>query len=235
MSAALHPAPDGDHGARRPLPAAEAYRLWAPTYDAENAVTALEDSTARAMTPDLQGRSLLDVGCGTARRLRAILQPQLAVGVDLVFDMLAAGRSATPLLVAADVRALPIRASTFDVVWCRLVLGHVDTLETAYAELGRVARRDAQLIVTDFHPAAAAAGHTRSFVAAGGDRHVVRHCMHRPDQHASAAAAGGWRLVETVDAAVGPIIRPFYEAAGATDRYDEQLGMPLVLALRYTR
>jgi ubiquinone/menaquinone biosynthesis C-methylase UbiE len=235
MSNALHHAPDGDHDAGQPLPAAEAYRIWAPTYDAENAVTTLEDSTVRAMMPDLEGRSLLDVGCGTARRLRADLQPRLAVGVDLVFDMLSAGRTLTALLVAADVRALPIRASTFDVVWCRLVLGHVDTLETAYAELGRVARRGAQLIVTDFHPAAALAGHTRSFVAASGDRHVVRHCMHLPDQHASAAAAGGWELVETIDAAVGPISRPFYEAAGAIDRYDAQFGMPLVLALRYAR
>src|SRR5690606_2986470 len=91
------------------LPAREAYRLWAPRYDAENAVTLLEDRAAAELTPPLAGRALPDAGCGTGRRLAGADGARLAVGVDLVPAMLAAGRArrpAGPPLAAADVTAL---------------------------------------------------------------------------------------------------------------------------------
>ena len=52
------------------LAAAEAYRLWAPSYSEETAISFLEDKLVTAMTPPLRGLSLLDAGCGTGRRLR---------------------------------------------------------------------------------------------------------------------------------------------------------------------
>jgi malonyl-CoA O-methyltransferase len=161
------------------------------------------------------------------------------MGVDLVPDMLAraaAGHTGVrPLLAAADVLALPIRSAAFDILWCRLVLGHVRDLAAAYRELGRVAARSATLIVTDFHPAARAAGHERIFRDADGLRHIVEHHDHGIDAHVALAGAAGWRLAARRDLAVGPAVRPFYERAGALDRYAEQAGLALVLLLVLTR
>lgn len=216
----------------------EAYRLWAPVYAAENALTTLEDAAVRDVTPCLTGRTLLDVGCGTGRRmLAADPPPQRSIGVDLVLDMLTAGDAAeaSALLIAGDVRALPLAEDAFHVVWCRLVLGHLPALDVAYRELARVASDGATLIVTDFHPAAAAAGHTRTFRDGAGVLHAVEHHAHSAERHVTAAAGAGWTLVVQREPAVGPDVRAFYERAGLTGRYEAQLGLPLVLLLAFER
>ena len=47
------------------------YTLWAPLYE-ETAVSALEDRVVSGLGSDARGAALLDVGCGTGRRLRNI-------------------------------------------------------------------------------------------------------------------------------------------------------------------
>ena len=224
------------HITPEPLSPRAAYRLWAPAYDTENAVSALENAAVQRLMPSLAGRALLDVGCGTGRRLLDA-GARRVVGIDLVFEMLAAGdvRSAAASRIAGDVRALPLSARAFDTLWCRLVLGHLPELDVAYRELARVAADSATLLVTDFHPAAAAAGHRRTFRDAAGALHSVEHHVHAVDDHCAAAAAAGWQLVRQTDAVVGPEIRSYYERAGALDRYDAQQGLPLVLVLEFER
>lgn len=230
-------------GARRParpspLPAREAYRLWAPSYETENAVTLLDERAVAALSPPVEGRALLDAGCGTGRRLPPPGVARRAVGVDLVPEMLQAGRArrpAGPPLIAGDITALPLRDASFDLVWCRLVAGHLPALDGLYRELARVCRPDGCVIVTDFHPAAARAGHDRTFRDAAGRVWAIEHHVHDAETHEQAAAAAGLALDARLDAAVGPEVRPFYERAGALDRYEAQLGLPLVLALRFTR
>ena len=53
------------------LSADEAYALWAPTYSEETAVSLLEDQLVADMSPRLAGLRLIDVGCGTGRRMIA--------------------------------------------------------------------------------------------------------------------------------------------------------------------
>lgn len=211
----------------------EGYRLWAPRYSAETAVSHLDEVAVRALGVATAGRALLDVGCGTARRLAAS-GAALAVGVDLTPEMLErAERSLS--LAAADVRALPLGAETFDVVWCRLVIGHVRELGRAYRELARVCRRDGAIVVTDFHPAAAAAGHRRTFRDETGALHVLEHHAHAPASHVAAGRRAGLSLVARRDAAVGDEVARFYAHAGRMDAYERQRGLPLVLALVFRK
>lgn len=220
------------------LSAAAGYRLWAPSYAAETVVSALEDRVVARLLPELRGRRLLDAGCGVGRRLDAASagSPSMAVGLDLVPEMLraSAGRPVRAR-VAGDVRCLPFADAEFDVVWCRLVLGHVEALNEPYQEMARVSRRPATLVVSDFHPRAVAAGHMRSFRDAAGAVHEIEHHVHTADDHARAAARAGWRLVESVDAPAGVPERPFYERAGRIRQFDLEAGLPLVLALSFTR
>lgn len=217
------------------LAARDAYRLWAPTYGAENAVSWLEDRLAREMTPPLGGLRLLDAGCGTGRRLCGTAASRV-VGVDLSPEMLAAGESDIEAqLLVADLRALPLADRTFDMLWCRLAIGHVADCRQVYAELGRVADIGARVIVTDFHPEAHAAGHRRSFRGVDGLVREAEHHLHRHSHHLAAAAAAGLDLAEMSEAAIGPEVRPFYEAAGRETLYDQHLGLPVVLALAFRR
>ncbi|HET7816701.1 MAG TPA: methyltransferase domain-containing protein [Sphingomicrobium sp.] len=220
------------------LPASEAYRLWAPTYESENVVTTLERGLVEQLSRPPAGLRLIDVGCGTARRL-ACTGARRAVGVDPCLEMLAAGRRARKhgpevRLVQGDARCLPVPDGSFDLLWCRLMIGHVPDCTAVYSELGRVAAAGAQVLVTDFHPAAFAAGLRRTF-RNGDEVHEVEHYPHPADRQVAAAAEAGLVLAGKAEAAVGPEVRPFYAAARKDALYAEQRGRPMVLALAFVR
>ncbi|HKG91057.1 MAG TPA: class I SAM-dependent methyltransferase [Gemmatimonadaceae bacterium] len=216
------------------LPARDAYRLWAPSYPADTAVTFLEDRLVAALAPPPAGQRLLDVGCGTGRRL-GDAGAAFAVGLDLVPEMLARAGGVPSLLAAADVRALPVATGAFDVVWCRLVVGYVAELERAYAELARVCRVGGTVLVTEFHPDAVAAGHRRTFRDSAGALHEIASQAYAPDEHERAARAAGLEQAARLDGAVGPEVRGFYERAGKLEAYEAQRGLPIVLALAFRR
>lgn len=211
----------------------EGYRLWAPTYATETAVTLLEQASLQALDVSTKVERLLDVGCGTARRLRQC-HARLAVGVDVTMEMLERSARAYPV-AAADVRALPLPPDLFDVVWCRLVIGHVRNIGASYAELARVCRPGGRVVVTDFHPDAVAAGHRRSFRDERGVAHTVEHHVHSADAQCAAARQAGLALVRRHDGAVGPLLQPLYEEAGRGKEYQAQRGLNLVLALAFEK
>ena len=189
-----------------------------------------------SLNVDVRNRRLLDVGCGVARRMTQARESgvALAVGVDLTPRMLAEAREGE-LLAAADVRAIPVADESFDVVWCRLVLGHVPDVDAAYAELARVCARGGRLVVTDFHPDAVEAGHRRTFRGDDGVVREIEHHVHTPREHRRAAARAGLTLVHCFDRVVGETVRGFYERAGRLDAYEQQRGLAVVLALSYVR
>ena len=217
------------------LSAKEAYRLWAASYADETAISFLETELAADLTPPLAGLRLLDAGCGTGRRLHGCGAAS-AVGVDISREMLAAGAGNDPhaRTMVADIRDLPLSDRAFDVIWCRLVIGHLADCAPAYGELARVAAPGARLVVTDFHPDAYAAGHRRTF-RHGGEVFAVEHHVHDLVAHRATASAAGWRLIETRSAAIGPAARPFYEQAGRSALYVEHEGLPVVLGLAFER
>jgi malonyl-CoA O-methyltransferase len=138
-------------------------------------------------------------------------------------------------VAAADVSALPFAAGSFDVVWCRLVIGHVSDLSRAYAELARVCRTGGDVVVTDFHPAAVEAGHRRTFRDAAGSVREIEHHVHWPEDHTRAATTAGLEERVRRTGEVGPSIRRFYERSGRLAAYGEQQGLPLVLAFSWRR
>ncbi|CAN5920081.1 hypothetical protein BH11GEM2_BH11GEM2_30540 [soil metagenome] len=215
------------------LPAREAYDLWAGSYGPETAVSALEDDAVRALNLPTSSRALLDVGCGTARRM-AQARSNFTVGVDLSPAMLARTASAQHV-AAATATALPLRDASFDRVWCRLMIGHVAAHEAVYAELARVCSPNGDVVVSDFHPEAVAAGHRRTFRDAQGVVQEVEHHVHAIAEQEAAARRHGLEPIERREPAVGPSIQHFYDGAGLHAAYEAQCGLPLVVVLAFRR
>lgn len=213
------------------LAARDAYRLWAANYEAETAVSFLDAELAKALSPRTEGKMLLDAGCGTGRRMPR--DAQFAAGVDACVEMLNAGGRDD--VAAADIRALPFPGGQFDIVWCRLVLGHVLELPPAYRELARVCRIGGHLLVTDFHADAVAAGHKRSFRDSSGRAHEVVHYERDHAAHEAAAAMAGFSLAARRDARIGPEVEHFFANAGRTQQFARDRGLAVVCGLLFQR
>ncbi len=208
--------------------AREGYRLWAPTYATETATSFLDDELAEEMLSGLPHTQLLDAGCGVGRRIRNIPG---AIGMDLSPEMLAAGRAHN--VVSGDVRAMPFASDRFDMVWCRLVLGHLPDPLRAYLELARVCLPGGYVFVTDFHPDAAAAGHRRTFNVQEGTVCEIEHYVHR--DHLQFAMKAGLTLVASREGTVGPSIRDFYLHGIGLKAYKRDIGLKLVSAFLFRR
>jgi malonyl-CoA O-methyltransferase len=210
----------------------QAYRLWAPTYSEETAISFLDQELATELLPKLEGKRLLDAGCGTGRRLLR-QNTGLAIGVDLSPEMLRAGTATT--VAVADVRALPLRDRTFDVIWCRLVLGHLRDPSPAYREFARVSRYGGMILVTDFHSGAVAAGHRRSFRDQSGRQYAVEHNVHDRNSHVGMAADAGLVIQAEREGLIGPSVEHFYARVGRQDAYERDRGLPVVAAFLFVR
>jgi malonyl-CoA O-methyltransferase len=137
-------------------------------------------------------------------------------------------------VLQGNAAALPVTDGAFDVIWCRLVLGHVAGLAAPYAEMARALAPGGTVIVSDFHPKAHAEGHRRTFRDGAKVWEIETH-SHALGDHIAAAAAVGLKLVASDEAKVGPAIRGLYEDAGRAALYAEHLGLPLVFALKFER
>jgi len=138
----------------------EAYERWAPTYDqSSNPLLSLEERKLADLIPQLRGKRLLDLACGTGRWIEKLSSQgmDMGVGVDFSAAMLRVAQTKAAVrgrLVRADGNNLPFPASTFDFVVCSFALGHIRDLAGLARELGRVARSGADVLMSDLHPEA---------------------------------------------------------------------------------
>lgn len=107
------------------------------------------DACIAAITADIAGSSVMDVGCGTGALLRRVRDartgPGTLAGVDFVIDPDLKDEGIQ--YFAAKVEALPFPDKAFDTVICTHVIEHIVDYRAAIAELRRVARQRLILVV----------------------------------------------------------------------------------------
>ena len=115
----------------------------------------LHESEARLLG-DLAGRSVLEIGCGSAPCSAWLARPEQATGFVTGFDISAGmlRRAPTGLpLAQADVLALPYRDAAFDVAFSAFgALPFVADLDVALSEIRRVLRPGARFVFSVTHP-----------------------------------------------------------------------------------
>lgn len=129
----------------------------APRYDALNRLfTGGLDQRWRRLTLDLvgvgEGDRLLDLACGTGDLLElAEARGARAVGVDLAYGMLRAGRRRLPsgAFVQGDGASLPLRDGGVDVVACGFAFRNFVSVPEVLRELARVLAPGGRLAVID--------------------------------------------------------------------------------------
>lgn len=192
--------------APRTLSSTESYALWAASYPprAHNRLMEIEQAAMLALLPDLAGRQVLDLACGTGRyALIAIQQGATNVtGTDNSLPMLRAGARAGvhAAFSEATMSRLPFASRSFDVVLCGLALGHLpnESMVTALSEISRVLRHGGEVLISDFHPFLYLNGGRRTFTA-GGSTYAVEHYPHLVADYFAAVTSAGMQVTALLE------------------------------------
>ena len=215
-----------------PVDARAGYRLWAATWDATpSPIVAVEQRTLLPWIEAACARRAIDVGCGTGRWTERLG----AIGLDASEEMLAQAAVKHGLrgrLAVADTRALPVATGAADLVLCALTLGHVADLASVLREFVRVLAHGGTLLLSDFHPSAAARGWQRTF-RHGGQVYELENHAHTLEH--LRAATGELQLTDCVEASIGEEERALFDTAGRPELYDGACSIPAVLATRWIR
>ena len=221
------------------LPVERGYQLWAPTYDlSPNPLLALEERVLRPRLDAMGNRVVLDAACGTGRWLEYLMGAGAPspVGVDASSAMLGVARSKPALqrrLVRGDCLALPFRSQFADVIISSFALGHISDIESFAQELSRVAKRPADVWISDVHPEARAKGWTTGFRYYGGQAEIAT-SWHSVDQVEKAFERHGFELCQCIEAYLGEEEKPIFERAGKTGMFQRACELRAVLICHFS-
>jgi ubiquinone/menaquinone biosynthesis C-methylase UbiE len=189
----------------------EGYQRWAEQYDQEdNALIAVEEKLAIPLLETIEATSILDLGTGTGRyAIRLAAKGAKVVALDQSEAMLSVAQAAAD---RAGVKiqflrhdlglGIPLEWSGFDLAIAALVLCHVENLDHVAREAYRVIRPGGHLLVTDFHPAAIAAGWRTQFTNIDGT-YLLPTAMRTSNHYLTALIDAGFSIQRLLEAMVG--------------------------------
>jgi ubiquinone/menaquinone biosynthesis C-methylase UbiE len=222
----------------RPRDPASAYDSWSSVYDGDetNLLVYLDERLFVELLGrvDLRDKVVVDVGCGTGRHWDEILarRPSALVGYDASRGMLARLHrkypGATTHLSSSHVLA-HTRAGTCDLVVSTLALSHIRSARAALKEWSRVLRVGGEVVLTDFHPAAASSSET---TFRHGERVVkVKSYVRSLASIESAVRRAGLEPLALEERVIDASMRPHYERAHMEDVFERMRGLALIYGM----
>ena len=212
--------------------AVDGYQLWAETWDATpSPIVALEHRALRPWLELSTHRLAVDVGCGTGRWTARLS----AIGVDASPAMLAVAARKDGLrgrLAVGDAASLPVASGSADLVLCALTFGHIRDQAGAMHEFARVLQPGGTLIMSDFHPDAAARGWRRTFHRDGQVYDLENYPY---TVELMCEIASGLSLTCVTEASIGEPERELFHRAGRPDLFAAACATPAVLLTRWVR
>lgn len=221
---------------------AAGYDLWASTYDdeTENLLVALDERMFGGLLAavDLREKVVADVGCGTGRHWNKILGrgPAGLIGYDPSAGMLTKLRRKYPNAIAHQSGADRLTETSdegCDVIVSTLALCHVPDLESTFAEWARALRPGGDVLLTDYHPSAAASGHC-SFRNAGR-LVVVAHHVHPLVAIEAVAERHGLELKRLEETVVDDSMKHRFVSRSMQQVFDRMKGTPLIFGIHLRR
>jgi cytosine/adenosine deaminase-related metal-dependent hydrolase/ubiquinone/menaquinone biosynthesis C-methylase UbiE len=216
----------------------DAFAAWAQVYDTQsNPLLALEERYLGHLLPAIDGKDVLDAGCGTGRWLRRLADmgsPQSLHGIDSSAEMLAAVRCSygkKTSLILAQLPVVPLLSDSVDLVLCSFVLSYVSDIDTLARQLCRILRGKGDVMITDMHPdTARALGWKRSFRSS--ETHFHLQSEHRSiDEVRQAFTRQGFQAVGLYQPSFGEPEYPIFASCGKEASYEDTAGRPAVYVL----
>jgi ubiquinone/menaquinone biosynthesis C-methylase UbiE len=213
----------------------EGYRRWATQYDLENnALIVVEEQLAIPLLATIPATSVLDLGTGTGRyAIRLAANGANVVALDQSEAMLSVAQQAADRAGARihfrrhDLKTgIPLELNGFDLAIAALVLCHMENLDHVAKEAYRALRSGGHFLVTDFHPAAIAAGWRTQFTNSDAT-YFLPTARRTSDHYLSALRDAGFSIQTVQEALVGDAP----EGAFPEDVMSRDREMPFCLAI----
>ena len=138
---------------------ARAYDRWSRTYDTDaNATRDLDAEVLRRSSLAVDGRDVLEIGCGTGKNTVWLAErARRVIAMDFSPGMLEVARGRAPTdrvsFVQHDVRERwPIDDALVDFVVANLILEHLPDVGPIFAEAARVLRPGGTMYSCELHP-----------------------------------------------------------------------------------
>ncbi|MCH7814538.1 MAG: class I SAM-dependent methyltransferase, partial [Planctomycetes bacterium] len=161
------------------LPVRQGYDAWSEVYDTDgNPLVLLEDPVVRGWLGQVEGRRIVDVGCGTGRHTQWLAQAGAeVVALDCSLGMMSRARAKVAGGRVLFCRhslpdPLPLADASCDHVLFALVGEHVEHPRAVLVEFARILRPGGTVVFTALHPAMNLRGLTARFFEPGTGREV---------------------------------------------------------------
>jgi len=179
-----------------------AYNQWASSYDRDKNVTRDLDGIVVRRTPlVLEGRDVLELGCGTGKNTEWFAEhAKHVIAMDFSQMMIARAHerivTSNVKFVRHDVRELwPVPSASVDIVVGNLILEHVHDLAPIYFEAARVLRPGGQLFCCELHPYRQLMGVQAHFTdASTGETINVTAHVHTVSEYVNGGIEAGFTL-----------------------------------------
>jgi malonyl-CoA O-methyltransferase len=224
-----------------------AYQAWAKTYDQRenNAILQAEETALVPLleSTDLTGKDVIDFGCGTGRNITRCCgrNARSIVGVDFSRAMLDRALRKFPptehiVLLESSIESLPLRDAQFDMGIATLVLSHCPDLSVPIAEIARVLRPGAKLLVSDWHPENERRGWKRTFEVSSengsGGRYAARSYRHSLQEYRSLFLEYGLIVEQVHEPVIDESLEPMFRRMNMMNVFHKYVGSPIVVVFQ---
>jgi ubiquinone/menaquinone biosynthesis C-methylase UbiE len=222
---------------------AEAYDLWSDDYDAQpgNLMLDLDEIIFMLLLNnlDLQNKAVADIGCGTGRHWHKLLnkKPSGLTGFDVSQGMLDKLKKKFPKANVCriyDDQFSNIPSSSFDVLISTLTIAHIQDIGLALNAWCHMLKKNADIIITDFHPKLLASGGRRTF--SHNNRHMaVRNYVYHIHTIKNLLLKHGFITVAEEEFSIDETVKHYYEAQNALSVYQQFKGFPVIYGIHLRR
>lgn len=221
----------------------DAYDIWADNYDAQpgNLMLDLDKIVLNELLYPMPvtGKQIADIGCGTGRHWADILQKEPAglTGFDVSPGMLKQLKNKFPSANAElinDNHFSDVADGSFDMIISTLTMAHIENIHEALAAWGRIMKARGDIIITDFHPDALAAGGQRTFKHQNKPV-AVKNFVHTTAAIKQVLLKENFIVINNLEIKVDEKVQHYYMAQNALHVYEKFKGSPIIYGLHFRR